>query len=67
MGMAVGMDMQRVALGAHVEPEVGIEFPGLLDVGDGEIETIERVHAKLAGTAVDRLCERTDGRHGTDS
>ena len=65
MRMAVGVDVQRVALLAHVEPEGGIEFSRLLDVGDGEIEAVERVHAELAGTAVDRLRERTDLRHGT--
>ena len=65
MRMAVGVDMQRVALLAHVEPEGGIEFSRLLDVGDGEIEAVERVDAELAGTAVDRLRQRTNLRHRT--
>ena len=67
MRMAVGVDVQRVALLAQVEPEGGIEFSRLLDVGDGEIEAVERMHAELAGTAVDRLRERTDLRHRTTS
>ena len=65
MGMAVGVDVQRVALRAHVEAEGGIERPRLLDVGNGEIEAVERMHAEFAGTAVDRLRERTDLRHRT--
>ena len=64
MGIAVGVDVQRVAVLTHVEAEGGIEFSRLLDVGNREIEAVERMHAELAGTAMDRLRERTDLRHG---
>jgi hypothetical protein len=67
MRIAVGVDVERVALRAYVEPEVGIELPRILDVGDREIEAVERMHAELAGTAMDRLRQRTDGGHRTDS
>ncbi len=65
MGIAVGVDMERVALLAQVEAERGIEFSRLIDVGNREIEAIERMHAEFAGTAIDRLRERTDLRHRT--
>ena len=34
MRMAMGVDMQRVAVLAHVETEGGIEFSRLLDIGN---------------------------------
>ena len=65
MRMAVGVEVERAALLAHVEPEGRIEFARRFEVGHREIEAIERMHAELARAAVHRLRERTDLRHGT--
>jgi hypothetical protein len=59
MRMAVGVDVERACLFLRFESERRIEFLCLCEIRNREIETIQRMHAQLARTAVNRLCEMT--------
>src|SRR5262249_12306320 len=65
MRVAVGIEAEPAALLAEVEAEVRVELAGRLQIRNREVELVERVHAKLAGTAVQRLRQRSDLRHWT--
>ena len=53
-------ECQRAALRPYIETEGGIEGARRLQIGNREIEAVERMHAELSGTAPDGLHERTD-------
>ena len=62
MVAAVGMEMQRIALGAGIQAEGAIERLGRGQVGRGDAEMIERMHAQLVRSPR-RLHEALDCRH----
>ncbi len=66
MGMAVGLHRQLAARLADLEPEVVVERLRDREVGDEEVEPVERMDAELAG-APDRLDGPADRGHGHSS
>ena len=59
MRVAHGMQVEPLAAAPHVEPERAVEALGLVEVGHGEDEAVERVHAERAGrrVAADEVAE----------
>jgi hypothetical protein len=47
--MTESLELQRIAVAHHVQPEIRIEIVGDIDVGNRQHELIERMHAKRAG------------------
>src|SRR4029077_13645078 len=61
--MPLGVDVELASLLAHVEAKRPVELLFRRCVGNKEIEQVEGVHAKLSGTTVNGLGERTDLGH----
>ena len=65
MRMAVGVEAERAVLFLQVEPEQAVELLGVSQIRNRQVEVVERMDAKLAGTALHRLGHRADLGHDT--
>ena len=61
--MTVGVERERAVL-LQFEAELAVELFGLGEIGDHEVERVERMHADLAGTLLHRLGHGADLGHG---